>query len=255
MLQLTLSSLQLFDGVLQLVGTPLDGGRWIVELVSDASAEGTELGHSFSLAEHGLRVTPAGKDGVQNGSCIHCGIPSVIEAGGNLSYSSPHQTFINAAMARVNTWITGFPSAQTGGSTSLSDVTPQALTDSELSRNALRKYGVHIVRHAMGALGSLNFFSLEKFLEDCERERRSKTVFDAIPKDKGVIPMYFPNDFQALAGIREIAEKGNPKDADHTLKNVDSFRQWENTIRQAAKKKLYYPQLNDTVIDSIKSDA
>ena len=182
-------------------------------------------------------------------------IASVIGADGNLSYSSPHQTFINASLARVNTWITGFPSAQTGGSTSLSDVTPQALTDSELSRNALRKYGVHIVRHAMGALGSLNFFSLEKFLEDCERERRSKTVFDAIPKDKGVIPMYFPSDFQALAGIREIAEKGNPKDADHTLKNVDSFNQWENTIRQAAKKKLYYPQLNDIVIDSIKSDA
>jgi trimethylamine--corrinoid protein Co-methyltransferase len=134
-------------------------------------------------------------------------------------------------------------------------VTPRALTDSELSRNALRKYGVHIVRHAMGALGSLNFFSLEKFLEDCERERRSKMVFDAIPKDKGVIPMYFPGDNQALAGIREIAEKGNPKNADHTLKNVDSFSQWEDTISQAAKKKLYYPQLNDTVIDSIKSDA
>ena len=187
--------------------------------------------------------------------CVHCGIPSVIDAGGNLSYSSPHQTFINAALARVNTWITGFPSAQTGGSTSLPDVTPQALTDSELSRNALRKYGVHIVRHAMGALGSLNFFSLEKFLEDCESERRSKMVFDAIPKDKGVIPLYFPSDFQALAGIREIAEKGNPKNADHTLKNVDSFSQWEDTISQAAEKKLYYPQLNDTVIDSIKSDA
>ena len=188
-------------------------------------------------------------------SCIHCGIPSVIEAGGNLSYSSPHQTFINAALARVNTWITGFPSAQTGGSTSLSDVTPRALKDSELSRNALRKYGVHIIRHAMGALGSLNFFSLEKFLEDCERERLSKTVFDAIPKDKGLIPLYFPSDLQALAGIREIAEKGNPKDADHTLKNVDSFSQWENAISQAAKKKLYYPQLNDTVIDLINSDA
>jgi len=187
-------------------------------------------------------------------SCIHCGIPSVIEANGNLSYSSPHQTFINAALARVNTWITNFPSAQTGGSTSLPDVTYQALSDSELSRNALRKYGVHIVRHAMGALGSLNFFSLEKFLEDCERERRSRMIFDAIPKDKGSIPLYFPGDDQALAGIREIAEKGIPKNAEHTLKNVDSFRQWENIISQAAKKKLYYPQLNDTVIDSIRSD-
>jgi len=187
-------------------------------------------------------------------SCIHCGIPSVTEAGGNLSYSSPHQTFINAALARVNTWITGFPSAQTGGSTSLTDVTPQAMIDSELSRNALRKYGVHIVRHAMGALGSLNFFSLEKFLEDCENERRSKMLFDTIPKDKGMIPLYFPDDSQALSGIREIAEKGNPKNADHTLKNVDSFIHWEDTISKAAQKKLYYPQLNDIVIDSIKSD-
>ncbi len=187
-------------------------------------------------------------------SCIHCGIPSVIEAGGNLSYSSPHQTFINAALARVNIWITKFPSAQTGGSTSLHDVTPQALSDSELSRNALRKYGVHIIRHAMGALGSLNFFSLEKFSEDCERERRSRMIFDAIPKDKGIIPLYFPGDEQALAGIREIAEKGTPKNAEHTLKNVDSFRQWENIISQAAKKKHYYPQLNDTVLDSIRSD-
>ncbi|MFO7817714.1 MAG: trimethylamine methyltransferase family protein [Desulfovibrionales bacterium] len=187
-------------------------------------------------------------------SCVHCGIPSVTDAGGNLSYSSPHQTFINAAMARVNTWITHFPSAQTGGSTSLSDVTSQALIDSELSRNSLRKYGVHIVRHALGALGSLNFFSLEKFLEDCERERRSKEVFDTISKDQGMIPLYFPSDDQALEGIREIAEKGNPKFADHTLKNVDSFRHWEQIIKQAAKKKCYYPQLNDIVINSNKSD-
>ena len=188
-------------------------------------------------------------------ACIHCGIPSVIDASGNLAYSSPYQTFINAAMARVNTWVTKFPSAQTGGSTSLPDVTSQALIDSELSRNTLRKYGVHIVRHAMGALGSLNFFSLEKFLEDCESERRSREIFDAIPKDKGVIPLYFPHDQQALAGIREIAEKGNPKNADHTLKNVDSFRQWEDAIRQAARGKRYYPQLDDIVIDSIQSDA
>jgi trimethylamine--corrinoid protein Co-methyltransferase len=187
-------------------------------------------------------------------ACIHCGIPSIVGADGNLSYSSPHQSFINAALARVNMWITGFPSAQTGGSTSLPDVTPQALSDSELSRNALRKYGVHILRHAMGALGSLNFFSLEKFVKDCELERRSRKIYDSIQEDAGMIPLYFPADDQALEGIREIAEKGNPKHADHTLKNVDSFHQWENIINQAAKKKLYYPQLNDFVIDSIKND-
>ncbi|ETR65295.1 MAG: hypothetical protein OMM_06091 [Candidatus Magnetoglobus multicellularis str. Araruama] len=183
-------------------------------------------------------------------SCIHCGIPSVVASDGNLSYSSPHQTLINAALARLNQWITKYPSSQTGGSTSLPDVTSQAILDSELSRNTLRKYGVHIIRHAMGALGSLNFFSLEKFLEDCDRERHSRKIFSEIPKDIGVIPIHFPTDAQALEGIREIAEKGSAKNADHTLKNVDSFRQWADTIRQAAKKKHYYPQLNDMIIDS-----
>ncbi len=174
---------------------------------------------------------------------MHCG-----DASANLSYSSPHQTFINAAMARVNTWITKFPSAQTGGSTSISEESSQALIDSELSRNSLRKYGVHIVRHAMGALGNLNYFSLEKFLGDCESERRSRELFDAIPKDQGTIPLFFPGDDQALAGIREIADRGrNPRLADHTLQNVDSFRHWEDKINQAAQKKLYYPQLKDIV--------
>lgn len=37
-------------------------------------------------------------------------------------------------------------------------------------------------------------------------------------------------DDQALEGIREIAEKGNPKNADHTLKHVDSFILWEDRI-------------------------
>lgn len=180
-------------------------------------------------------------------ACVHCGIPSVTGAGGNLSYSSPYQTLINAALARINTWVAGFPSAQTGGSTSLTDVNDEALSDSELSRNALRKYGIHIVRHALGALGSLNFFSLEKFWADCERERSSAKLFQTLSKDVGVIPMYFPGDDQALAGIREIAAKGSPMSTDHTLKNVDSFRHWWNTICDAAKEKTYYPQLKDIV--------
>jgi len=184
-------------------------------------------------------------------ACMHGGIPGVVESGGDLSYSSPHQPLINAAMARVNTWVTQFPSAQSGGSTSLTDVTLQAVSESELSRNSMRKYGTHIIRHAMGALGSLNFFSLEKFIEDCERERRSQKIFSEAPKDRGVIPMYFPGDDETIDGIREICEKGNPKYADHSLKNVEAFMKWENTINAAARKKLYYPQLNDTVIEMI----
>jgi trimethylamine--corrinoid protein Co-methyltransferase len=187
--------------------------------------------------------------------CVHCGIPSVTNAGGQLSYSSPHQTFINAALARLNTWVTGFASSQTGGSTSLDQVNDQAIKDSELSRNALRKYGVHILRHAMGALGSLTFFSLEKFLLDCERERQAVDVFNALPKDKGVIPLYVPEDANALDGIREIAEKGNPRHADHSLRHVDAFRLWETTIHGAAKEKSYYPSLNDVVMDAVKNPA
>ncbi|WP_028316331.1 trimethylamine--corrinoid methyltransferase [Desulfatibacillum aliphaticivorans] len=185
--------------------------------------------------------------------CVHCGIPSVVGADGALAYSSPQQTLINAAMARINSWIAHFPSAQTGGSTSLSEVTPQAFLDSELSRNTLRKYGVHIVRHAMGALGSLNFFSLDKFLEDCDRERHSRRIFEAMPRDIGVIPTYFPGDDQALEGIREAAEKGNPKNADHTLKNAGSFIHWMARIRDAAQKKQYFPELNDIVLEAINS--
>lgn len=185
--------------------------------------------------------------------CMHGGIPGVAAMGGDLAYSSPHQPLINAAMARVNQWVTKFASAQSGGSTSLTEVTPNAISESELSRNTLRKYGVHVLRHALGALGSLNFFSLDKFLQDCERERGSMEVFSKSPKDKGVIPLYFPADDETMAGIREIAEKGsNPKHADHTLKNVTSFSDWENTINEAARKKLYYPELSDTVIEMIR---
>lgn len=185
-------------------------------------------------------------------SCIHGGIPSVTDAGGNLSYSSPYQTLINAALARVNTWVTGFPSAQTGGSTSLQEVTTQALLDSELSRNALRKYGVHILRHAMGALNSLNYFSLDKFVGDCERERNARDIFESASKDAGVIPLYFPGDDQVFTGIKEVVEKGGPMNTDHTLKNVDSFRLWLDMICQESENKTYYPQLNDIVLDTMK---
>ena len=184
-------------------------------------------------------------------ACMHGGIPGVVEAGGDLSYSSRHQPLINAAMARLNTWITKFPSAQSGGSTSISEMNETAVTESELSRNTIRKYGAHIIRHSLGAMGSLNFFSIEKFIEDCEREKKSSKIFSEASKDKGIIPLYLPADDKSLEGIKDIAEKGNPKSAEHTLINVESFMKWENTINDAAREKLYYPQLSDTVIERI----
>ncbi|MCD4676623.1 MAG: trimethylamine methyltransferase family protein [Desulfobacula sp.] len=185
-------------------------------------------------------------------SCMHGGIPGVVETGGDLSYSSRHQPLINAAMARLNTWITKFPSAQSGGSTSISQMNETAVMESELSRNTIRKYGAHIIRHSLGAMGSLNFFSIEKFIQDCEREKKSSKIFNQAPKDKGIIPLYLPADDNTLEGIKDIAEKGNPKSAEHTLRNVESFMKWEKTINDAARQKLYYPQLSDTVIERIR---
>lgn len=183
--------------------------------------------------------------------CVHGGIPGVVGAGGELSYSASLQPLINSAMARVNTWVTEFPSAQSGGGTDLTEVAPEAVSESELSRNTLRKYGVHLLRHALGALASLNFFSLSKFVEDCDRERRDEKVFRAHQQDKGIIPLYFPGDDMALEGIREIARKGDPGKADHTMRNEATFLNWEKRINDAARKKLYYPELGDTVIELI----
>jgi hypothetical protein len=33
-----------------------------------------------------------------------------------------------------------------------------------------------------------------------------------------------------------------------------SFLQWEDAIKQAAKKKFYYPELNDVVIEATQVD-
>ncbi len=164
-------------------------------------------------------------------SCVHGGIPGVAEMSGDLSYSSPHQPLINAAMARVNRWVTGLPSAQSGGSTSRLDPTPEAVAESTRSRNTLRRYGVHVLRHAMGILGSLNFFSLEKFVSDCAQERQALRALGAAPAGGGVVPLYFPSDPDAMAGLREIAERGcNPKSADHTVRNVSAFEDWERRV-------------------------
>lgn len=184
--------------------------------------------------------------------CLHGGIPGVTESGGDLSYSSPSQGFTNSAMARLNLWITKLPGAQSGGSTSATDDLYRAVAESDLNRNLMRKYGTHIVRHALGALGSLTFFSLLKFKEDCERETMARKVFDAGQnKETGVIPLYLPPDDEAFDGIKDMVVKGNPRSSDHLLRNVKAFMDWEDRVNEEARKKLYFPQLNDTVIELI----
>lgn len=178
--------------------------------------------------------------------CVHGGIPDVLGVGGDLCYSDPSQPIINSAMARLNLWVTGFPSAQSGGSTSIVNDISAAVEESELSRNTLREYGVHILRHAMGALGSLNYFSLEKFIEDCKRERAARRIWLQTKHDF-LLPLYLPEDKHVVKGIREIVEKGGAKHADHTLTNVGAFMKWQDKLCAVSEKKLYFPDLNDTI--------
>jgi trimethylamine--corrinoid protein Co-methyltransferase len=184
--------------------------------------------------------------------CIHGGIPDVLGISGDLDYSDPGQPIINSAMARLNLWVTGFPSAQSGGSTSIVNDIPAAVEESERSRNTLRLYGVHILRHAMGAMGNLNYFSLEKFVQDCKRERTARLQWLRTRHDF-IVPLHLPEDLDAVSGIREIVERGGAKNADHTLKHVDAFAQWHKVLTQAGEKKAYFPELKD-VATFIKED-
>ncbi len=180
--------------------------------------------------------------------CVHGGIPDVLGVGGDLDYSDPGQPIINSAMARLNLWVTGFPSAQSGGSTSIVNDIPAAVEESERSRNTLRLYGVHILRHAMGAMGNLNYFSLEKFVEDCKRERTARLQWLRTRHDF-VVPLHLPEDPDAVSGIREIAQKGGAKYADHTLNHVDAFARWHKILEAAGEKKAYFPELRDVAAD------
>ena len=184
-------------------------------------------------------------------TCVHGGIPDVLGSGGDLDYSDPGQPIINSAMARLNMWVTGFPSAQSGGSTSIINDIDLAVEESEMSRNTLREYGVHILRHSLGALGSLNYFSKEKFIQDCEREREARSIWLKTRHDF-VIPLHLPEDRHVITGIREIIAKGGAKNADHTLNNIDSFNKWHANLIEVSREKVYYPDLMDTIKKHIK---
>ncbi|MCF8107719.1 MAG: trimethylamine methyltransferase family protein [Desulfohalobiaceae bacterium] len=170
--------------------------------------------------------------------CVHGGIPGVVNTKGDLSYSAGSQALINEAMARLNLWVTGFPSAQSGGSTSLSEDTQQAIEESKIKRDNMRRYGTHILRHAFGALGNLNYFSLYKFVEDCKAETESRAAFrkNALG-GLDVLPNFLPGDDDALAGIQEMAEQGSPMQTNHTLRNIDAFRQWEDRFDLEKKRR------------------
>ncbi|MDZ7761771.1 MAG: trimethylamine methyltransferase family protein [Desulfovermiculus sp.] len=168
--------------------------------------------------------------------CVHGGIPGVVGTDGDISYTNPSQWLLNEAMARLNLWVTGFPSAQSGGSTSVSEDLSQAIIESKNSRRRIRRYGAHIIRHALGTLGNLKYFNSQKFEEDCkaENEARKYVNTNAIG-EISVLPLHLPEDDHAVQAILEFAKKGTPKITDHTLRNVGVFKQWEEEVARQEK--------------------
>ncbi len=168
--------------------------------------------------------------------CVHGGIPGVVGTDGDISYSSPCQWLLNEAMARLNLWVTGFPSAQSGGSTSVSNDLHQAIMESKNSRSRIRRYGAHIIRHALGALGNLQYFNPQKFEEDCKAEFEARKLVNTNAIGEiSVLPLHLPKDDLAVEAILEFAYKGSPKITDHTLRNVGIFKQWEDEVARQEK--------------------
>jgi trimethylamine--corrinoid protein Co-methyltransferase len=88
-----------------------------------------------------------------------------------------------------------------------------------------------MIRHAFGALGNLQYFSLQKFNEDCSIEKNTrKQLKRNVIGEMNVLPLYLPEDGRAMEAVRELAIKGNPRVTDHTLQHIDSFRRWENRV-------------------------
>ena len=95
--------------------------------------------------------------------CVNSAIPGPLcPLTDNLSYSQPALTMVNAAMARLNQWVTGLPSCQSGGSTSEAQDVDLAAQESAFHRNVMRNLGVPMVRHSLGTMGDLNYFNIDK---------------------------------------------------------------------------------------------
>jgi trimethylamine--corrinoid protein Co-methyltransferase len=158
--------------------------------------------------------------------CIFGGMPCTTRPDGDLEYSHDAMNLLNVAVARLNMWVTGLPSVQSGGSTSEKFPNQQALLDGKRGRKILCDFGIHNARHCFGVLDNLNFFSEEAFECDCQAHREYlESRKDAV----SALPLYLPEDHQAFDVIRRVASCDYHVDY-HTTANLNAFDDWAKTV-------------------------
>ena len=158
--------------------------------------------------------------------CMFGGMPCTTRPDGDLDYSHDAMNLLNVAVARLNMWVTGLPSVQSGGSTSEKAPNEQAFSDGKRGRRLLCDFGVHNARHCFGVLDNLNFFSEEAFQRDCQAQREYlASREDAIE----LKPLYLPEDKQSFGVIQRVASCDYHVDY-HTTANFSAFDNWARKI-------------------------
>jgi trimethylamine--corrinoid protein Co-methyltransferase len=158
--------------------------------------------------------------------CIFGGMPCTTKPDGDLAYSHDGMNLLNVAVARLNMWVTGIPSVQSGGSTGEKTPSAQALSDGKRGRQELCDFGVHNARHCFGVLDNLNFFSEDAFWYDCQAQREYLAFRKGAMELK---PLYLPEDNQAFDVIQRVASRDYHVDY-HTTANLSVFDDWARTI-------------------------
>jgi trimethylamine--corrinoid protein Co-methyltransferase len=150
------------------------------------------------------------------------GMPCTTKPDGDLAYSHDAMNLLNVAVARLNMWVTGLPSVQSGGSTEEKTPNKKALADGIRGRETLCSFGVHNARHCFGVLDNLNFFSEAAFIADCDAHRTclAKRISTETPK-----PLYLPKDDKAFEVIQRVASFDYHVDY-HTTANLNAFDDW-----------------------------
>ncbi len=158
--------------------------------------------------------------------CMFGGMPCTTRPDGDLDYSHDGMNLLNVAVARLNMWVTGLPSVQSGGSTSEKVPNHRALADGKRGRQALCEFGVHTARHCFGVLDNLNFFSEAALRRDCQAQREYlRSRAEATP----LLPLNLPEDHQAFDVIQRVASSDYHVDY-HTTANLSVFDDWAASV-------------------------